>query len=109
MKDTLPNIPIMLNIIAQTAAMIVTDRVNGLKSPFSDAISKLVSFAAKCPIFQRMRKKKVLLPSHASKNQRRGSRAIKNKEAHIKNSLYLRYLSFSGSLNFYLSISDNSR
>lgn len=51
MQDMKPNTPIMLNIIAQTAATIVTYRGNGLKSPSSEAISKIVSFAAKCPIF----------------------------------------------------------
>lgn len=56
----LPNTPIMLNIIAQAAAMMVTNRANGLKSPSPEAISKIVSFAAKCSIFQQIRRSSFL-------------------------------------------------
>lgn len=71
--------------------MMVTNRANGLKSPFSEAISKIVSFAAKCSIFQRMRWSFFLRILRKIKD-RRDPRATKTKNKHIYkgNSLYFK-------------------
>lgn len=65
----LPNTPITLNIIAQVAAKIVTERAYGLKSSFK-AISKIVLFAAKSSIFLANAQETVFLPSHSSENKK---------------------------------------
>lgn len=89
LKGIKPNTPIMLNIIAQAAAMMVTNRANGLKSPSPEAISKIVSFAAKCSIFQQIRRSSFLRILRKIKD-RCDSRAAKKKRKYVQKNPYFK-------------------